>query len=391
MNGTLPPRPATRDDLKAAESTLEGLKLTEDYPGRADDIAEATKVVRQIRERSAPGRRSSGLRVTLASRVAPSDQPWLWEPWIPAGCLSLLEGRPGEGKTLVAIGLLARLSSGTPLPGEGRGRAPQRVAILSLEDNERTLQARLRAAGADLERVHLISAELDEGGRFDIASGASLIGEMIREERLALIVFDPITGVLPTGLNSWQDTAVREAFGPLLRQLGGTGCAVLGIRHLRKGPTHDARDAGLGSVAFTALARSVLSLGKHEERLVLASAKRNYARRGPALALEVIGEEPAGPAIVWGQEVAVSADELSSRDPDPSERAVLRAAEDSLRQYLAKGPAKAGEAVRYVCDDVQCSTRTVHRARVKLGVIVDRPDKPGPGSFSSWRLPQLAS
>lgn len=42
---------------------------------------------------------------------------WLWEPYIPFGKITIIQGDPGEGKTTLALRLAAACSTGEPLPG----------------------------------------------------------------------------------------------------------------------------------------------------------------------------------------------------------------------------------------------------------------------------------
>ena len=54
--------------------------------------------------------------VSMAS-VEPEEVRWLWEPYIPLGKLTLLEGDPGLGKTWLLLALAAAVSRGVP-PGD---------------------------------------------------------------------------------------------------------------------------------------------------------------------------------------------------------------------------------------------------------------------------------
>jgi hypothetical protein len=50
--------------------------------------------------------------------VAPEDVSWLWEPYIPMGKLTILEGDPGMGKTWAALAIIAAITTGTELLGQ---------------------------------------------------------------------------------------------------------------------------------------------------------------------------------------------------------------------------------------------------------------------------------
>ena len=45
--------------------------------------------------------------------IEAEEVQWLWYPYIPFSKLTILQGDPGCGKTMVALDLAARLSSGT--------------------------------------------------------------------------------------------------------------------------------------------------------------------------------------------------------------------------------------------------------------------------------------
>ena len=53
---------------------------------------------------------------TSLEKIAPRPVEWLWEKYIPAGCVTILEGDPGVGKTMVLADLAARVSRGFLAP-----------------------------------------------------------------------------------------------------------------------------------------------------------------------------------------------------------------------------------------------------------------------------------
>jgi hypothetical protein len=88
--------------------------------------------------------------------VTPTSVRWLWPGRIAMGRLTLLVGRPGEGKSFLTTDLAARVSTGRPWPDgsdasaggdlhQRRGRSGRHAA------------ARLDAHGADVRRTHLLS------------------------------------------------------------------------------------------------------------------------------------------------------------------------------------------------------------------------------------------
>ena len=53
---------------------------------------------------------------------------WLWYPYIPLGKLTVLQGDPGEGKSTFALNVVARITTGQPMP-DGVPAKGKRVAI----------------------------------------------------------------------------------------------------------------------------------------------------------------------------------------------------------------------------------------------------------------------
>src|SRR6516164_3694185 len=77
---------------------------------------------------------------------------WLWRCWLALGKLSILDGDPGLGKSLLALDLCARVTTGRPFPDGSPGCAPANVIVLNGEDGpEDTVRQRLQALGADLQ------------------------------------------------------------------------------------------------------------------------------------------------------------------------------------------------------------------------------------------------
>ena len=94
---------------------------------------------------------------------------WLWYPYIPLGKLTVLQGDPGEGKSTFALNVVARITTGQPMP-DGVPVKGKRVAIYQCAEDgiADTIKPRLQQAGADCERVaYIIDNDIafDTGGR----------------------------------------------------------------------------------------------------------------------------------------------------------------------------------------------------------------------------------
>ena len=113
-----------------------------------------------------------GLSVIRADQVVVKRVRYLWEGRIPLGAVTLMPGEEGIGKTTVGVRIIADLTRGT-LPGESLG-TPRDVVVLSLEDSLEDVYApRIREAGADMSRVHIVKCAVGEDGDEVIRSTAS--------------------------------------------------------------------------------------------------------------------------------------------------------------------------------------------------------------------------
>jgi putative DNA primase/helicase len=65
------------------------------------------------------------LAAYLAADVPTRRVQWAWAGYIPFGKLVMIEGDPGDGKSILTIDLVARWSTGAPMPDGSAGTGPQ--------------------------------------------------------------------------------------------------------------------------------------------------------------------------------------------------------------------------------------------------------------------------
>lgn len=197
--------------------------------------------------------------------------------------LVLLTGRQGCGKTTWVAWLVGHLTRGTPLSGEGAG-PPCRVGILSLEESDGRVVARLKAAGANLERVVILGlvGDVDKAGLgyerpWRLPDDCEALATRISHDGLDLVVVDGLGYAV--GGDSHNYANVGSAVSALGKVAESTGCAILGLTHPPKAGA-DPVTAAIGSTAWTAVARVAIVLGydpaDHTSRVVRV-AKTNYA------------------------------------------------------------------------------------------------------------------
>jgi hypothetical protein len=309
--------------------------------------------------------------ITAANQVVARPVSWLWQDRIPLGKLVLLEGDPDLGKSLIALDLCARLSTGRPFPDGSPGPGLASALVLSAEDNPAdTITPRLHALGADTQRVFVWQRERDEEvwpWRFpaDIARLDDALGRS--DARLA--VLDPIMAFLDDSVLCASDQSVRRALAPLMDLAEKYRCALLMHRHLNKQGGGRALYRGLGSIAFVAACRFAMLVGRDPQapgRCVLAQVRNSLARPQPSLAYQIKATDAALPALEWLGSSPVSADELLGNGARSADGPLERAAA-FLEEFLADGPRTADE-VWQAALHAGLAERTVQRAKKMLGI-----------------------
>jgi hypothetical protein len=320
---------------------------------------------------------------------------WLWPSRIPLGKVTIIEGDPERAKSTITIDLAARVSTGSPMPGETQQREKAGVVIVCAEDDlADTIVPRLLAHGADLSRIASVPLERDEHGHvrpLTLPEHQDRLEVAIRQVEAKLLVIDPITAYLSETINTNNDASVRRATTPLTDLAQRTGCAVLLVRHLNKSGELKAKYRGGGSIAFTGAARAVLVVEEHPDQpglLVLARVKNNLAKTIPAIGYRVASDELYEcPLIVWQGVIHIDADTLL-RGHDSRRDAEVRAeAEELLRDLLSDGPARVADAKKLLTD-AGISVSTIQRAKQRLRIrSVRERDEQGKTIGWTWQLP----
>lgn len=241
--------------------------------------------------------------LTCMADVEPRAISWLWPGRIPLGRITLLVGRPGEGKSFFTIDAAAHVTTGTPWP-DGSFCPQGSVILISAEDDPGdTIRPRLDAHYAEVRRVHLLSAvqRVDGEGQYErlisLADVDAIEAALVKLPDCKLIVVDPIGSFLGVGTDSHRDNDVRSVLAPIAKLAEKYGPAVLVVAHRRKSAGTVADDLALGSRAFTGIARAVWHLTRdtdNKERRLLLPGKNNLAREKDGLAFSIIGEPARG-------------------------------------------------------------------------------------------------
>src|SRR5262245_22593094 len=296
-----------------------------------------------------------------------STVEWLWRPYVARGKLTLLDGDPGCGKSLVTLDLAARLSCGASLPDDSGPAAPCRSLLLSIEDDaDDTIWPRLRAAGADLRQLFVAGAN---GNFAQLPDILPALEEKIRELGIGLLILDALTTLLPAELASGSAAAVRQVVAPIIQMAIETNIAVVLVRHLTKGSQSRAVCRGLGSIGVAGLARTVLLAGPHPtdaSARALTVVKSNLAAIPAPLGYR-IGERDGVAVVEWLGPATAGLCAAEQTAPPADAPGVVRAT-IWLLEALADGPRPAAELLLAAEDSGLCE-RTLEKAKKQLRVV----------------------
>ena len=346
------------------------------------------------------GGRGAALVSRCAAEISPEKIEWLWSGRLARGKHTCIAGEPGTGKSQLSIAMIAIVTTGGEWPC-AEGQAPLgSVIILSAEDGAAdTIVPRLMAAGADLERVHIVSAvRHTDGSRrsLSLQHDLNLLEKKIAEVGdAALVVVDPVSSYLGK-TDSHKNSEVRGVLEPLSEMAERTRVAILSVTHFSKAGSNNTTRAlhrFIGSIAFTGAPRAAFAVIEDAEdpsRRLFLHAKNNLAQapQGLAFRLEqcLVGNGILASRIFWDADpVAISANEALAAEAAGSETRTAKAdAMEFLQAALANGQTPAAD-VKRMAREHGLTAKAIRSAREALGVKIGR-DGFGPGSRSLWSL-----
>jgi hypothetical protein len=169
---------------------------------------------------------------------------WLWPGRIPLADVTLFFGTGAIGKGRMLCSIIASVTRGLPVgTSTEAGEAGDVIVVFPEDKPDEQVVPRLRAAGADLSRVHDMT-RLESGSRFKLSAAEKQDGHIahlraaVEELREAgrnprLIVIDPLAAVVGWGSIATNPGA-RRVVEPLQDLADVTGVAVLLVGHTTK-------------------------------------------------------------------------------------------------------------------------------------------------------------
>jgi putative DNA primase/helicase len=245
-----------------------------------------------------------------------------------------------------------------------------------------TLRPRLDAAGADCTNIHALTGWWEQDGE-RVKTGSITLADLpvittaIATYRPALVIIDPLQVYLGAKTDMYRANEVRPLLAELVLLAEQYDCAIVCVRHLSKAFQSRAIYRGLGSIDFTAAARSVRLVGEAPQaqgeeaevnepavsQRVLAHSKSSLAPHGPSLVFVL-----RDGMLHWLGQSTITANELAAGAQRKTRRDVeVQKAETWLRAYLRQGLRPANEGVEEAAGQ-GIALRTLKRAKKALGV-----------------------
>ena len=316
--------------------------------------AEVSADVARLREADAPLATIRMIDV-VAQRIVP-----VWPGVLYRGKVTLIAGVPGDGKSLLAEDLAARISSGGAWPcGAGKFTAANVLLLTAEDDPADTIRPRLDVAGADCSKVVLIQGArvIDQRTKAATLSAINLLGDLpCIEQRIAelgakLLIIDPLTSFAASDNNKAE--SMRPLFDALAAMATRTGVAVLIITHLNKrSDATRAMHMVSGSHVIVAAVRVALVTARDPEdpaRRLLLPVKLNIASDDGGFAFRILPTPHAiageVPRADWERDrvTDIAADDALIESTPRAQAAIERTQtlQAWARETLSRGPVLA--------------------------------------------------
>lgn len=348
----------------------------------------------------APEPMEEGLITRRLSEVEARDVEWLWPQRFPLGCLSLLSGDPGIGKTWATLDMLARVTTGRPFPDaptpppESRTwRDRGHVLWVSGEDgDEDTIKPRFLKLGGDTSRFHSLAGVrlVGKSGEpreqsLNLGRHLELLDRWLAEHPLATAVaIDPLAAFLG-GTDTHRNSDVRGLLTPLNKLARERRVAVIGINHLSKGGGDKAAYRSIGSIAFVAAARSCWQVSVDnkapKDRRLFTKVKSNLTSEDVGGLAFRVGKHVGG--FMWEQGTIDTTADEALRPADDTRAPARTKAKEWLRELLKGGAVPAAEVQSKAEAEGLC-WKTITSAKAEAGVQVVKTG--GKGAPWVWSL-----
>ena len=301
------------------------------------------------------------LEITRLSEIQSTEVEWLWYPYIPLGKLTIIQGDPGSGKTMLILYIASLLSTGSPLPTQTNNiiSEPMTIIYQTSEDGyDDTIKPRLEKF-KQVDFNHIVFIKED---KCSLTMLDERIEKAIFKENAKLLVLDPIQAYIGQNVDMNRANEMRPLLKNLMRIAQSHHVAIVLVGHMNKGKGSKSSYRNLGRIDIPAAARSVLICGelKNEDGVrAVIQDKSSLAQRGKPFAFKFDDD-----GFQWLGEYDIDADELLDGFKKTTDK---DRAKTFLQDALENGPIKASEMYDKG-NELNFSKRTLDYAKAELNV-----------------------
>ena len=349
--------------------------------------------------------------LTPLSEIKTEKIDWLWRDRFQQGALSVINGKPGSGKTFMTCYMAAKITHGASWD-DGRGCSKGSVLFFPGEENvSQVLKPRLEAAGADISLINILGGVKDENDELSVTLENDFhdcIRQAITDTAkttgypVQMVVIDPL-GDYWGAIKENSNAEVRAAFRGLRSIAEDTGAAFIIVHHTGKADRMNAIDAGLGSTAINSTARSVWTVTRTKAEpdtayFTWTKGNSTINRNGLTYSIEdnhAVMKDTEYDQTTDGlnsdiakQEAQRLRNERSTKNPQK-----MSEAEIFLMNLLADGPRPVGDrskpedgTVYAECRDAGFGRSVIQNASKKIEVVSYKSTENG---RYYWTLPQV--
>jgi len=344
---------------------------------------------------------STKINVKRASSISPEVLSWLWPNRIPFGKLTLFAGHPGVGKGMITMYIAACTTKGIGWHDCTNINAPAEVIVVSSEDAAGdTLVPRLMAAGADMDKVMIVSdVTTDKGDKdFSLQTDIPALRELLESNPdVKVVIIDPIMNHMG-GLKANSEQEVRAGLSPLAKLAEKHGVAIILVTHFNKSTNADSIQRVGGAMGMVGAVRVAWTFGEDKEdgKMKMLPLKANIAPNTGGLEYKIVpfevfinGQYASEGKVQWGDKTCSSVDaaiKFKSKDEKPP---LYQQAMVWLKEHLDDGEPHSAAEIKASAGYAGFKEDTLEMAVTKLGVIQkSHPIIPGPWMWQILKTKQ---
>lgn len=220
---------------------------------------------------------------------------YCWRNWFPKGCVTILAGLGGLGKSTVMADIVARVTRDDLMPDGSHCETPGGAVVIAMEEKTSSVvRPRLRKAGANLERIidlSKVEREIKAPGDparspFMLPDDLPVLRRAIKRVNASIVVVDCLMSAVNPKVSTFRNQSARQVVTTLQDLAEEMGVCIVILNHFTKSSLKDPLVAMAGSKGFVDVVRSVVMLtadASNSQRRVLSLVKHNNTGEVPQI------------------------------------------------------------------------------------------------------------